>query len=151
VLAYVSGGDLVRRITRLLPDHSSARAERTPPPDTTTLSFLSHRGSERNSDQQPFWSDETADSLAPRFPFILYEHSMTLRFKLPSCLFDIVNVKLKPSLRCRNFVRPGILAKAGLRYLRKGPQRESFCAPQSLGMKITAILFFEANTKGLVI
>lgn len=76
---------------------------------------------------------------------------MTLRFKLPSYLFDIVNFKLKPSLWCRNFGRPGILTKAGLRYLRKGPQSESLCVLQSLGMKITAILFFEANTKGLVI
>ena len=32
--------------------------------------------------------------------FVLYEHSMPLRFKLPSCLFDIVNVKLKPSVWC---------------------------------------------------
>lgn len=76
---------------------------------------------------------------------------MTLLFKLPSCLFDIVNVKLKPSVWRRNFGRPGILTKAGLRYLRKGPQSESFCALQSLGVKITAILFFEANTEGLVI
>ncbi len=76
---------------------------------------------------------------------------MTLRFKLPRCLLDIVNVKLKPSLWCRNLGRPGILTKAGRRYLRKGPQSESFCALQSLGMKITASLFFEANTKGLVI
>jgi len=76
---------------------------------------------------------------------------MSLRFKLPSCLFDIVNVKLKPSVWRRNFGKPAILTKAGLRYLRKGPQRERFCALESLGMKVTAILFFEANTEGLVI
>jgi PEP-CTERM motif-containing protein len=76
---------------------------------------------------------------------------MTLRFKFLSRLFDIVNVKLKPSLWRRKFEGPGVLTKAGLCCLRKRPQSETLCAFQSLGMKITAILFFEANTEDLVV
>ncbi len=34
----------------------------------------------------------------PHGSFVLYEHTMPLRFKVLSRLFDIVNVKLKPSL-----------------------------------------------------
>jgi len=76
---------------------------------------------------------------------------MPLRFEFLSRLFDIVNVKLKPSLWRRKFVGPGILTKAGLGCLRKRPQSETLCAFQSLGMKITAILFFEADTEDLVV
>src|SRR6185437_8132893 len=81
-------------------------------PAYPALSFFSHRGSEGDSDQQSFRSDETADSLTPRLLFVLYEHSMPLRFKFFSRLFDIVNIKLKPSLWRRNFLRPGILTEA---------------------------------------
>src|SRR4051812_1108092 len=105
------GGNMVRSMVCLLFDHQSARIVRTPPAQPALSSF-SHRGSKRNSDQQSFWSDETADRLAPRFLFVLYEHSMPLRFKFPSCLFDIFNVKLKPSVWRRNFSRPRILTKA---------------------------------------
>ena len=35
--------------------------------------------------------------------------------------------------------------------MRKRPQSESVCAFQRLGMKITAILFFEANPEDFVI
>src|SRR5436190_1429748 len=87
-------------------------------PAQLTLSCFSHRGRESDSDQQSFRTDETADGLAPRFFFVLYEHSMPLRFELPSCLLDVVNVKLKPSVWSGDLVGPGILTKARLRYLR---------------------------------
>jgi hypothetical protein len=61
----------------------------------------SHRGGECDSDQQSFRSDETADSLAPGFLFILYEHSIPLRLQLPSRLFDVIQVKLEPRLTGR--------------------------------------------------
>jgi hypothetical protein len=76
---------------------------------------------------------------------------MPLRLKFLSCPFDIVDVKLKPSLWRRKLVGPRVLIKAGLRCLRKRPQSETPCAFQSLGMKITAILFFEANTEDSVV
>src|SRR5215831_8676774 len=112
-----------------------------------TLSLFSHQGSEGDSDQQAFWSDETADGLAPRFLFVFYEHSTPMQFKLLRRLFDTFNVELKPSLWRRNVVGPGVLTKAGLRCLRKRPQSETLCALQGLGMKITVLLFFEANTE----
>jgi hypothetical protein len=56
---------------------------------------------------------------------------MPLRFKLLRRLFDIVNIKLEPRLRRRNFVGPGILTKAGLCDLPKRPECESLCAFQN--------------------
>ena len=77
---------------------------------------------------------------------------MPFRFKLLSRLFDILNVKLKPSLWRRNFAGPAVLTKTGLCCLRKRLQSETVFAFQSLGMKITAALFFfEANTENLVV
>jgi hypothetical protein len=97
-------------------------------PAWLTLFLFSHQWSESDSGQQSFWSDETDDSLAPRFLLVLYEHSMPLRLKLLSRLFDIVNLKLKPSLWRRNFLGTGVFAKTGLRCLRKRPQSEAICA-----------------------
>ena len=74
----------------------------------------SHPGSKCDSYQQSFGSDQMPDRLAPRFLFVLYEHSMPLRFQLPRCLFNVIHVKLEPGLRRRNVVRPGILAKTRL-------------------------------------
>ena len=76
---------------------------------------------------------------------------MPLQFKLLSRLCDVVHVKLKPSLWRRKFVGPEVLTKAGLCCLRERPQSESLCPFQRLGMKIAAILFFEANTEDLVV
>jgi hypothetical protein len=61
-------------------------------PQRLALLLVSHRWSEGNSEQQAFRGDETADNLAPGFFPVLDEHSMPLRFKLNSCLFDILNV-----------------------------------------------------------
>lgn len=63
-----------------------------------------------------------------------YEHSMPLRFQLLSCLFDVIHVKLEPGLWCREFVRLGILTKAGLCGLRERPQSKSLGAFESLGV-----------------
>jgi hypothetical protein len=52
--------------------------------------------------------------LAPRFFLVLDEHSISSRFKLPGRLFDIVDIKLKPSLWGGNAVRPCILAETRL-------------------------------------
>src|SRR5207244_11874347 len=68
-----------------------------------------------------------------------------------SCLFDIVNVKLEPNLGSGDFLGPGILAKAGLRCLRKRPQSETVCAFQSLGMEIAACLLLEIDTEHLAV
>src|SRR5437667_6418323 len=72
---------------------------------------------------------------------------MSSRFKLRRCFVDAVNVKLKPRLRSRNIVRPGIFAKTRLRRLRKRPQGKSLCALQGFGMKIAVTFFFERDTE----
>jgi hypothetical protein len=85
--------------------------------------------------------------LAPRFFLVLDEQSVTSRFKLPSRLFYIVNIKLKPCLWGGNAVRPSIFAETRLRRLRKRPQGKSLCALKRFGMKIAIAFFFERNTK----
>ena len=96
------------------------------------LFFLSHQGSESDSDQQSFRSKEATHSLAPGFFPGLDEHSISLRFKLRRRPFDAVHIKLKPGLRDRNVVRPKILANTRLRRLKKRQRAKGFapCSAQ---------------------
>src|SRR6185312_3539329 len=94
---------------------------------------------------------ETSDSLAPRFLFALDEHAIASRFELRRRLFDIVHIELEPGLRNRNVVGPGILAKTGLRRLRKWPQGKTLGALQRLRMKIPVTLLFKGNAERLAV
>src|SRR5262245_28969023 len=111
--------------------------------------FLSHRWSEGKTNQQPFRRQEPTNGLPPRLFLVLDEHSIAARFKLRSCTFHTVDVKLKKSLWHRDLVWPGISSKTGLRHLRKRPQGESLRAFHGLRMKIPPALLFEINPQAL--
>src|SRR3981081_47249 len=111
------------------------------------LFLFPHQWSDSDANQQSFWRDEASDRLAPRFFLVLDEHSISSRFKLPSRLFDIINIKLKPCLWDGNAVRPCIFAETRLCRVRKRPQGKSLCALKSFGMKIAVTFFFERDTE----
>src|SRR5215472_4273352 len=105
-----------------------------------TLFFLSHRWSEGKTNQQPLRRQETTNGLPPGLFLVLDQHSIAARFKLRSCAFHTVDVKLKPSLWHRDLVWPGISSKTGLRHLPKRPKSKSLRTSHGLSMKIPPAL-----------
>src|SRR5689334_15729579 len=81
--------------------------------------LAAEEGRETDADQEAFRAEEPADRLAPGFSPVLDEHAIALLLQNGRGLHDVLDVELEPCLGSGNSGRPGILAEAGPRRLRK--------------------------------